>query len=232
MKKQNRKTAVRKLVRRKPAVTVKIGKRAWKTLKEITSSKRIQESLRQSAAQLAEELDRNGEVQVSLTTPTHWDCECKENYIHPHSQTRCRKCGAKRDDQPDARVNEVPLNYYRVEAFRYYVKRVTYLVAATDETGARTIVDYGEPLPITRRAPVIIAEGDYELQDVEPQVIESIEQIDAVGSIELKAAGYEWTCPLCELPNHEIQIPKMGEQVKCGKCGHAFDVDGADHAEA
>ncbi len=43
------------------------------------------------------------------TTPQFWDCECQTNYIHPSSQDRCAACGARREDQPDARVNEVKL---------------------------------------------------------------------------------------------------------------------------
>lgn len=42
-----------------------------------------------------------------MTTPAFWDCECEENYIHPRNISRCGRCGAKRDDQPDARLDEV-----------------------------------------------------------------------------------------------------------------------------
>lgn len=38
---------------------------------------------------------------------THWDCECKHNYIHPNSEDRCNECGAERESQPDSRENEV-----------------------------------------------------------------------------------------------------------------------------
>lgn len=42
------------------------------------------------------------------TDPNFWDCECKGNdYIHPKSQKRCKKCGARAADQPDSRVNEI-----------------------------------------------------------------------------------------------------------------------------
>ena len=41
------------------------------------------------------------------TTSEYWDCECKENYIHPKTEESCAKCGLKREDQPDSRVNEV-----------------------------------------------------------------------------------------------------------------------------
>jgi hypothetical protein len=36
-----------------------------------------------------------------------WDCECKDNYLHPKSETTCNECGALAIDQPDSRENEV-----------------------------------------------------------------------------------------------------------------------------
>jgi hypothetical protein len=42
---------------------------------------------------------------VFYTTPLFWDCE--QDYIHPASQEACPACGAVREDQPDARVDEV-----------------------------------------------------------------------------------------------------------------------------
>lgn len=36
-----------------------------------------------------------------------WDCECEDLYIHPVTKRRCLACGARRDDQPNSRVNEV-----------------------------------------------------------------------------------------------------------------------------
>ena len=41
------------------------------------------------------------------TVETHWDCECKQDYIHPKAQATCDKCGADSDNSPDSRVNEV-----------------------------------------------------------------------------------------------------------------------------
>ena len=41
------------------------------------------------------------------TTEKFWECECVADYIKPASQGRCYKCGAYRDDQPDAIVAEV-----------------------------------------------------------------------------------------------------------------------------
>ena len=43
------------------------------------------------------------------TTERYWDCECKENYIHPKTQTECSVCGAVVEEQPDSRTNEVLL---------------------------------------------------------------------------------------------------------------------------
>ena len=42
-----------------------------------------------------------------LTTPEYWDCECDKDYIHPAHELFCQMCGAFKDDQPDARVDEV-----------------------------------------------------------------------------------------------------------------------------
>jgi len=41
------------------------------------------------------------------TTSLFWDCECEEHYIHPAYQDQCLVCGAYRDEQPDARVDEI-----------------------------------------------------------------------------------------------------------------------------
>ena len=46
-------------------------------------------------------------------------------------------------------------------------------------------------------------------------------------SVDLIASGYEWTCPECELLNHEIEIT---ETVECHKCKKRYLVDEADHA--
>ena len=43
----------------------------------------------------------------SPTTPLLWDCECRVGYHHPKSCTKCTRCGAHRDDQPDAMKSEV-----------------------------------------------------------------------------------------------------------------------------
>lgn len=41
------------------------------------------------------------------TTEKYWDCECKYNFIHPKTQSRCNICGALEEEQPDSRINEV-----------------------------------------------------------------------------------------------------------------------------
>lgn len=43
------------------------------------------------------------------TTERYWDCECKNNYIHPKTQTVCPVCGTAAEAQPDSRINEVLL---------------------------------------------------------------------------------------------------------------------------
>lgn len=50
---------------------------------------------------------QGGDWRVLNVTPLFWDCECDGTYIHPKTQARCRKCGARADDQPDAHPNEV-----------------------------------------------------------------------------------------------------------------------------
>lgn len=49
---------------------------------------------------------------VFYTTPLFWDCECESDYIHPASQDECLLCGARREDQPNARVDEVFRHWY------------------------------------------------------------------------------------------------------------------------
>ena len=44
-----------------------------------------------------------------VLTSLFWDCECKENFIHPKLQQNCPICGAIRNEQPDSRANEVLL---------------------------------------------------------------------------------------------------------------------------
>ena len=41
------------------------------------------------------------------TTEKYWDCECKDNYIHPKSQIACLKCNTVAGEQPDSRVDDV-----------------------------------------------------------------------------------------------------------------------------
>lgn len=41
------------------------------------------------------------------TTEKYWDCECKDNFIHPKTQIMCNICGATAEEQSDSRVNEV-----------------------------------------------------------------------------------------------------------------------------
>ena len=41
------------------------------------------------------------------TTSEYWDCQCSDKFIHPTSTQSCLVCGAKKEDQPDSRVNEI-----------------------------------------------------------------------------------------------------------------------------
>lgn len=42
-----------------------------------------------------------------ILTPEYWDCECEKDYIHHRCETMCAACEARREDQPQSRVNEV-----------------------------------------------------------------------------------------------------------------------------
>ena len=50
--------------------------------------------------------------------------------------------------------------------------------------------------------------------------------MENTNNVYLLSAGYEWTCPICEELNKEIEITKS---VKCSSCGKEFEVAGADH---
>ncbi len=41
------------------------------------------------------------------TTSLFWDCECEYDYILPAFLDECPMCNSRREDQPDARVEEV-----------------------------------------------------------------------------------------------------------------------------
>ena len=44
-----------------------------------------------------------------ITVTTHWDCECKINYIHSKAESVCEVCGAESVSMPDSRSNEMRL---------------------------------------------------------------------------------------------------------------------------
>ena len=46
-------------------------------------------------------------------------------------------------------------------------------------------------------------------------------------SVELIASGYEWSCPDCDMENHEIEVT---EKVVCSGCKKEFDVSDYNHA--
>lgn len=52
-------------------------------------------------------METNEETNDVKTTEKYWDCECKDNFIHPKTQNKCNICGAVAEEQPDSRVNEV-----------------------------------------------------------------------------------------------------------------------------
>lgn len=44
---------------------------------------------------------------TSLTIPTHWECACDENWVHPKSEPTCPRCGFNADESPDARPEDI-----------------------------------------------------------------------------------------------------------------------------
>lgn len=44
---------------------------------------------------------------LARTTPDYWDCECKQRYIHPKTESRCAVCEAIEEHQPDSIIREV-----------------------------------------------------------------------------------------------------------------------------
>lgn len=44
------------------------------------------------------------------TTPSYFECECDENYIHL-ADTTCPKCGKEQSDCADARIRDVVDNF-------------------------------------------------------------------------------------------------------------------------
>jgi len=44
---------------------------------------------------------------MEYLSKTHWDCECKENYIHANEVELCEVCGSHRDESPDSIQQEV-----------------------------------------------------------------------------------------------------------------------------
>ena len=45
--------------------------------------------------------------------------------------------------------------------------------------------------------------------------------------VELIASGYDWDCPNCGMPNHEIELTEF---VTCEKCHLDFNVTECHHA--
>ncbi|MGB7537763.1 MAG: hypothetical protein WBM17_04420 [Anaerolineales bacterium] len=69
---------------------------------------------------VAEVMERPPDVQVEIrdfdnleaeekdprTTILFWDCNCRKKFIHPKDEETCGRCGARREDQPDAHLDE------------------------------------------------------------------------------------------------------------------------------
>lgn len=52
-------------------------------------------------------METNERTDDVKTTEKCWDCECKDNFIHPKAQVKCNICGAVAEEQPDSMINEV-----------------------------------------------------------------------------------------------------------------------------
>ncbi len=61
------------------------------------------------------ELSPAGFITDFTTNEDYWDCNCLGQFIHPKSDTKCPKCRAVAEDQPDSRDNEIanPKNHYK-----------------------------------------------------------------------------------------------------------------------
>ena len=42
-----------------------------------------------------------------ITTSRYWDCDCQHDYIRAGGASLCPRCGAEREDMPDARIGEM-----------------------------------------------------------------------------------------------------------------------------
>jgi hypothetical protein len=88
----------------------------------MTPYERIESEARQAAEAgrlFLEALERLGSAAIELragpeggdvipvTVDTHWDCDCKENYIHPKGEGQCPICGADSETSPDSMRDEV-----------------------------------------------------------------------------------------------------------------------------
>jgi hypothetical protein len=76
------------------------------------------------------------------TTPLFWDCECEEDYIHPATQEVCLACNTRREDAPDARVDEVFRYAYE---FRLPTELVNAVAAAAEAVDP--VLTEGMPIP-------------------------------------------------------------------------------------
>ena len=53
-------------------------------------------------------MEKHGEANPFYTTSDFWDCDCVlGNYIHSALVDKCFKCGALRENSPDARIDEI-----------------------------------------------------------------------------------------------------------------------------
>ena len=60
-----------------------------------------------------ERLQQVGDICLNLD---YWDCEYKNDYIHPIRQQVCKKCDTDQEDSPSSRENEVNLYIHNISS--------------------------------------------------------------------------------------------------------------------
>lgn len=47
------------------------------------------------------------DVILPYTTPSHWDCDCKDHFHHWTSEEVCPRCMARKEERPDSITEEI-----------------------------------------------------------------------------------------------------------------------------
>jgi hypothetical protein len=59
--------------------------------------------------------EKHGKGKKAFYTNTeYWECACVVNYVHKKTtRLRCITCGTREDEQPDARVRDIPRHVHK-----------------------------------------------------------------------------------------------------------------------